>query len=366
MVVAMTVLIGMAAFALDFGRMYLFRSQLQNAGDSAAWAGLMRLMAKDTIFAADTAAAYANRHRVEAGFVNMPPSSAVPGHWDFAARTFTPAAGGDWSLPGNNAVKANVDYVASFTFGRLFGFTTRTVPAHAVAAFGFIGPSRCIRPWAIPYERMLQTLYPASSPGVPYDPTYDLTQADVAALAAMTQADAISLKIAKSSDAYTSGSFWGARLEPVLYADGTTGNPRNGANWYENRIGWPCDNAGMQDLVGPGDWLESEQGNMTGPTRKGVQDLCDLYGGGYTGNGNKDFLCNTPVKIKTTMFDVTDTQCGCGVSISPRGFRVKYIGEFTVLGHDKTDGVIGYFNTMPTTGVIVNTPTPLIKPLLVQ
>lgn len=373
MTVAMVVLIGMAAFALDFGRMYLFRSQLQNAGDSAAWAGLMRLMVKDTIFADDTAAAYANRHKVATGFVSMPVTNAVPGFWNFSARTFTPAAGSDWSLSTNNAVRANVDFTASFVFGRIFGFTTRNVPAQAVAAFGFIGPTRCVRPWAIPYERMLRTLYPSSAPGNPYDPTYNLSQADIAALGALTLADSISLKLTDAGQTYVNGNFYGVQMGPAIYADGTLGNPTGGASRYGTRVGAPCDDPELQHLVGPGDWLAGENGNMQGPTEgnggnPGVHSLCTLFGGGeYSVGGNGEFNCNTPVKVKAAIFDLTDTQCACGVSISPEGYRVKYIGEFTVYGYRKsTSGVIGYFNTMSTSGVIVNTPTPLVKPLLVQ
>jgi hypothetical protein len=138
-------------------------------------------------------------------------------------------------------------------------------------------------------------------------------------------------------------------------------------------VGASCNDPLLQQLVGPGDWLQGENGNMQGPTEgnggnPGIHSLCALYGGGeYSVGGNGEFNCVTPVKVKAAIFDVTDTQCACGVSVSPEGYRVKFIGEFTVYGFRKsTSGVIGYFNTMTSSGVIVNTPTPLKKPLLVQ
>ena len=68
MTVLMTVFIGMAAFALDFGRFYMYRSQLQNAADAASWAGIQRLKINDDpVGALDTAFVYGMWHRVATG-----------------------------------------------------------------------------------------------------------------------------------------------------------------------------------------------------------------------------------------------------------------------------------------------------------
>src|SRR5207249_7738044 len=63
----MTILIGAAAFAVDFGRMYLYRNQLHAATDAAALAAAFRVMqlqppAVRGTDPSDSAVSYAGRH----------------------------------------------------------------------------------------------------------------------------------------------------------------------------------------------------------------------------------------------------------------------------------------------------------------
>jgi hypothetical protein len=346
--------VGIAAVALDFSRMYLFRTQLHTASDAAALAGALRLMNGDAQGASDTAIAYGTSHLVEKASATMVAADVVPGTWDFTSATFTPAPGANWFASENNAVEATARYVAPFTFGRFFGYTTRNRAATSIAALGSIGATDCVRPWAIPYESMLQLLYPGSTPPV----TYDLTASDVTRLRSMTTANEILLKIGDGSTAPVPGAFYGVRLPPARYADGTAGNPGGGASRYRDAISAPCSE--LQQPVGTGDWLQAEQGNMEGPTRDGTAALCGI------GGNPQSFTCSPPVPVKIALWDITDHSVA-----SPNAFRVKYIGAFYVTGFSKgaggsVDGVTGYFQSLVTLGSFNPEPGPLPKPALVR
>lgn len=348
------VFVGIAAVALDFSRMYLFRTQLHTASDAAALAGALRLMNGDPRGAPDTAIAYGTSHLVEKAAATMTATDVVPGTWDFIGSTFTPAPGGDWFAAANNAVEATARYVAPFTFGKFFGFTTRNRAATSIAALGSVGSTWCVRPWAIPYASMLQILYPANTPPV----TYNLTSSDVTRLRSLTMANEILLKVGNASGSPVPGSFYAVRLPPVQYADGTVGNPRGGAGRYRDAIGAPC--GALPEPVGVGDWLQAEQGNMEGPTRDGTAILCGV------GGNPQSFICSPAVPVKIALWDISDASVA-----PPNAFRVKYIGAFYVTGFSKgpsgtLDGVTGYFQSLVTVGSFSPVPGPLPKPALVR
>lgn len=346
--------VGVAAMALDFGRMYLFRTQLHTGADAAAMAGALRLMQGDAVGASDTAIAYGASHPVERTLATMTPADVVPGTWDWQTSTFAPAPGLSWTASTNNAVQATARYTAAFTFGRIFGHFTRARSATSVAAVGSVGATNCVRPWAIPYAEMLRVLYPANTPPV----TYALTAADIALLSSLTQASEILLKIGDASASPVPGSFYAVREPPILYADGTPGNPWQGANDYGAAIGAPCNV--LTQVVAVGDWLQAEQGNMQGPTRAGVAALCGVSG------HPQSFACPTPTTVKIVLWDLNDR----GVA-APNAFRVKYIGVFVVTGFSKgsggsPDGVTGYFQSIATAGTFTPVPGPAKKVALVQ
>ena len=347
-------LVGIAAMALDFGAMYLYRTQLHTSSDAAAMAGALRLLQGDAAGALDTAIAYGVSHPVERANATMTPADVVPGQWDFVAQAFTPAPGGSWLAATNNAVQATARHQAAFTFGRLFGYTTRSRSATSIAALGSVGVTDCVRPFAIPYERMLEVLYPSATPPV----TYNLTAADVTALRTATIANQILLKVGDASASPLPGSFYAVRLPPVLYANGTAGAPWSGANPYRDAISASC--TALTQNVGPGDWLVAEQGNMQGPTRDGIAALC-----GVTGNP-RTFTCSPPAPIKIVLWDISDKSIA-----SPNAFRVKYVGAFYVTGFEagqggSLDGVTGYFHSLASTGTFYPGPGPLPKAALVR
>jgi hypothetical protein len=284
----------------------------------------------------------------------MTPADVIPGEWNPIAQTFTPAPGQNWFAPNVNAVQATARHQAAFTFGRLFGHLTRSRSATSIANVGSVGATYCVRPFAIPYERMLQVLHPINTPPV----TYNLTPSDVVALRTATMANQILLKVGDASLSPAPGAFYAVREPPVLYANGTAGNPWSGAGNYRDAIGASC--SGLPQNIGPGDWLAAEQGNMQGPTRDGIATLCQIPG------NPQSFTCGTPAPIKIVLWDISDKSVA-----SPNAFRVKYVGAFFVTGFTRgtggvADGVTGYFHSLASPGTFNPLPGPLDMVALVR
>lgn len=364
----MVAFIGVAAISLDFSRMYLYRTQLHTATDAGALVGAQRIMRNDYTTADDSAVAYTQNHLVEGTAPAITLGQVVPGYWDFPTASFTPAPGGNWTLTSNNAVQVSATHTANFTFGKFFGFTTSVRSATSIAAVGSVGASNCIKPWAVPYEMLLLSLYPTSSPGNPYNFAYNLTASDVATLSAFTAANNVFLKVGNPAQSPLPGSFYAMREPPFLYANGTLGNPwPPGGNNYANAIAAACDDPLMQHSIGPGDWLQSDQGNTVGPTKQGTAALCGVP-------PSANFICSPPVPIKMGMWDIWSSTATAGTTTAncpPQCFRVKYIGVFVVTGYvtqpgPNNEGVTGYFQTLVTSGAFSPNPSPLKKIALVQ
>ena len=366
--VSLVALVGIMAFAIDFGRMYLYRAQVHVSSDAAALAGTERLMRQDYVNAASTAVAYGLLNQVENVAPTIAAADVEPGAWNFTTRTFTPAVGGSWNAAGNNAVRATSRFTAGYVFGRIFGLNTKLRSATSVAAVGYVGATDCMRPMVLPYQALLDVLFPpAGSQTIATHPVLDT--ADVSKLARMTILNQITLA-GKGNGPLGSGTFGGARLPPIQYADGTVAQPWQGSsgNW-ERGLGATC--AGLLTLmkgadpfaranIGVGDWLAEDEGVATSAQSEGIQDLCNLSGNGGTSpsnpGGNNSFTCNVPVPIKVA---ISSTLTG-------GRFLVKYVGEFAVTGYVKNAGISGYFIGLPAAGQFTPIPSPLKKIALVQ
>jgi Flp pilus assembly protein TadG len=358
----LTLLLASAAAAVDFGRMYVLEAELHTASDAAALAGAERIMAGDilTTAPADTANAYAGRHKVDGHAVTL--TDVSPGKWTFP-NTFTPAT---WATA--NAISVTATYNnAPYYFARIFGLTTQNMKRTSIAAVGSVGKADCVRPWAIPYELMLQALYPTSTP----DPlTYDLTQDDVTRLSVMTSANNVSLKIGSQQGnvQIVNGNFYSVELPPIEYADGSIPSPGpwSGSKNYGDALGDNCkslDSAmasrGGSIDVGVGDWLAPENGNMPNAARDGVQALCHLKGNNYT--------CASPgTRVDAAMWDTVGNApgvSGCG----GKCFHIKYMSVFYVTGWDDAAGAVtGYFKTMAAAGPFTTVPGPVRTIVLVK
>ena len=361
-----TVLIGAAAFAVDFGRMFMYRTQLSSAADAAALAGIWQVLHKAPLpdSAVNQAKSFALRHKVGPDIVSLDDADIRPGRWPLPSGPFTETA---WDDAGLNAIqvatRTRTSATQDFFFGRVLGFNSHTVRDTAVAAWAYVGVTSCVRPVAIPYQSLLNQISPKDADGNPiWDITHDLTPEDVVTLQNAGPADALPLKL--GGDA-TAGNFYLVNLGPYADPNGVLYSPGPsvvGQPVFSDQFGGDCSHSPWS--IHPNDWLQGRTGNADGPTQAGFEELC---GGNITGTGT--FPCN-PVdpekaKIKIALW-ATEDDGFC----KPRCFQVKMVGVFVVTGYTKTssgdDGILGYFSSIPTTGSFTNVPTPITKIGLVK
>ena len=361
----LTVLIGAAAFAVDFGRMFMYRAQLSSAADAAALAGIWQVVHKMPLpdSAVNQAKSYALRHRVGPDNVSLDDADIRPGRWTFPFGPFTETT---WDDPQLHAIqvaaRTRTPATQDFVFGRVLGFNSHTVRDTAVAVWGYVGVTTCVRPVAIPYQSLLNQLYPPNADGTPtMDVSHDLTPEDVSRLQAAGPADAVSLKLGSSS---TAGNFYLLNLGPYADPNQVLYNPGPsvaGQPVFTQQFGGNCSNSPWS--IGPGDWVQGRTGNADGPTQSGFELLC---GASITGTGT--FPCTAPLEqreIKIAMW-ATEDDAVC----TPRCFQVKMVGVFVVTAYSKTpsgdDGIDGYFSSIPTSGSFTDFPTPITKIGLVK
>jgi Flp pilus assembly protein TadG len=356
-----TVLIGAGAFAVDAGQMYRYRAQIHVAADAAALAGVLQMTSIDATKTVDTAQSYAWRHVVGDTTVTLAVADVIPGTWT-PGGGFVAEPSNDFTNVNNDAVKVTTRDTAKYLFARVFGFDKRALTATAVAVRGSVGSATCVRPWAVPYFLLLKALYPTLT----LDPTtFVLGDSDVTRLHQMTSANNIALKVGDTKDGVINGNFYGVELPPVVYANGTIGNPWSGGSNYGSAIGESCASLATRmakqttnPSVSVGDWLAPENGNMQGPTLDGLQTLCSI-------TDKKVYVCNNPVRITVALWDQAGN--APGVSCGGKCFHVKYMGVFYVTQWDDVNkAVVGYFQTMDSDGGFVAAPGPIIKRALVQ
>lgn len=346
------VLMGMAGIAIDYARLYAFKTQLQTAADAAAMAGAVQLVkgpvSNTTVYGSATT--IGGQNLVEQQAANLSPKCI---EWNISTgqRVFPDPL--DCTDSRVNAVRVEADYVAQYSLSRIFGAQNVTLPAYAIAAVGSVGTSTCLKPWAVPYQNILTILGQN-----PNNISYNLTNADVNNL--RNSQTTIAFKISQQGDSalntatgtYFPGNYYAVRYPPLRDANGgtrggTLGNPLSGGNVYSNNISGNC----TAGLVQVGDWLEVENGNMVGPTRQGVAALC-----GQTGN---DFDCNPPIHVQIPIW-AGSTQSGLAE------VQVKYIGAFALTGYHQ-GSVYGYLEAINLpAGGFSGTPGPVTKAILVQ
>ena len=166
--IAMVMLLGFAALAVDLGYLYVVRGELQNAADSGALAGA-QVLYDDPTTPSDVPGAqvYAGANTIAQNYVvqnysektQVTVESIERGHWSFATRTFTPNDSLTpvdlWDvtteeLDANtafiNAVRVKTrrkrdlgGNLPSNFFAKIFGDSRAEVKATAVAYIGFAG-----------------------------------------------------------------------------------------------------------------------------------------------------------------------------------------------------------------------------------
>ncbi len=154
MLVVLVALVGLLAFAslgVDVGLVWAARTQLQNATDAAALAGVASLIQVDPLavtepLARERAMDLASRHRaVHANSLALREGDLEIGSWDLSERQFTPLPGADDPFRVNAMrVTARLDEasgngpVPAF-LSRVVGRESFDVGAQAVAYVGFAG-----------------------------------------------------------------------------------------------------------------------------------------------------------------------------------------------------------------------------------
>jgi len=366
MVGLMSIFVLAAAFAADIGRIYVVKSQLQVAADAAALAAIQAQASGLGIQAADTGRRYVGLHPAM-GRANINSAFAVDsvGSWILGSSTWIPNDDqSDWSIGINaasgeprDAVKVVARDSVPFTFGRFLGFDNHVVSAEAIAVWGSVTASTCVRPWAIPYQKLLEQLWKNRIGPVPSPLTYEMDTQDMADLSHMTYADhPVSLTISDNQDDPFTGpnEFYAVKI-PAAYDSLGNANPTNngGADYRAEIAAQSC--AALKALYPPGtdptiklgDYLTAENGKMLGPTKEGIG-----------GNGNNLGICGTsntcdpPVHIIAALWDAYKAAPGvtngvCSNAASNGCYHVKYLAEFTLIGWDQpTKTVQGYFNLM--------------------
>lgn len=335
--IMMTVMIGMVGTSVDFARMYAFKAQLQVTADAAATAGAVELARSRYANVPTLAMQYARLNHVNGGDTAVVTNASVlPYHYDFATRDSFQTAG--WTDAQTNAVKVIATYNAPYTFAKIFGMTSSALSGQAMAALAYVGATSCLKPWAVSYSAMLNSVPSLAGK----DPaTYKLSAADIQTLAANR----------------TPITFLMDNADPVApgnIAQVIVNDPWNGNFSYKDAITGACSNMPITPGV---TWLNANAGQGAGQSTQSVQDLCGVKGNPAT------FSCNVPVKL--AIWDRTNGLTGANLQ-----FHVAYVGAFVVTGYSKEkvtgQGVVtkdaqitGYFTSMVTDGAISATPTPM-------
>lgn len=390
-------LVAISAIAIDFSRLWALRNELQTSADAAAHAGAIQLNPPNNAGLTPTAVAnYAGLNLAMHGPVAV--DSIELGDWDDVAKTFTPLA------PTTDAVNVVVSREATGLIMSMLGVANPRIKARAVgwANAPVASASGCLKPVAIPFTQMMWRINVFR--GIPNSPdTLGLYRpfdqvADMDALSQMTAAErTFSLKIGSGQvydtlgaltgnyQAVKLGKYWDVDSQAVA-----SPGPNNGANAYRDHMsGVTCHQLKV------GDSLQTETGNMVGPTVCGAWPGAQGCGG-TTGpgicsviRGDKADPLNTQ-QSNTRFGDCEDTAGNPGVDIKAAFYmcrtgcngqstvEVSLLGSFTltkVFPEDSKGGAYrqfsnaeleGIFKPIQDPGTVGPGQTILIRPIIVR
>jgi Flp pilus assembly protein TadG len=284
---ALVVLLGFAALAIDVGVILTARTQLQDAVDAAALAGASGLLTSQTL-ATTRAIGVAGSNDC----LNQPVAlNAV-----------------DVTFPTSSRVQVQGRRLLNLFFARVLGVNTANLTATATAELSPLSGTPGLRPWAIPdlgWVLGQQAILKSGSLGAPA----------------------------------TNPSFYYAVDYPPL----NRGTPIPGANEYRDNIQNGCDGQ-----VFIGDVLKVEPGNMVGPTQQGVNALIALdptaYWNGTAVAGSIFPGFTSPRIVKIPFYDPNFPPLPGRKSITVIGF-----GAFFLEGMSGQD-VVGRFMKITSQG----------------
>lgn len=386
-------LVSVSAISIDFSRLWALRNELQTSADAAAHAGAIQLLPPNNAgTTVSVATSYANSNLAMAGTVTV--DSVVLGDWDDVLKTFTPGA------PHTDAVNVVVSRQSTGLIMKMMGVAAPRLKARAIgwADAPINNSAGCIKPIAVPFTQLMWRLN--IERGISNTPDtlgmyrrFDAV-ADMAALANMTAAErTFSLKIGSGQVFDTLGQMSGNYQAVKLpkYWDKSTGaiaspGPDNGADAYKNHMSGSTCNSLMV-----GDSLETQTGNMVGPT------ICGMIGNAYCNSAGGAGVCatipgatdNTPVTA-STFGQCRDAAGNVGVDIKAAFYKcssscggsskveVSLLGSFTLThaypasskknqtpAFDNAE-IVGIFKPVSDPGTVGPGSTTLVKPILVK
>lgn len=260
--------------AVDVGMLMVARTQAQSAADAGALAGAVALVFDDFNDRSDTGPAKQSAIAAAGSSLNLVMNSQV---------SVLPA---DVTFPALEKVRVVVNRTSargnpvSTFLAPMIGIDSVDVGAVAVAEVVPANAATCIKPWAVP-DKWLEKQTPAWDPddeinmycetgpckGDPLANPDIYKDIDQGADYTGYKPDPLGpdygrqvlLKPGSPHQAINSSHFF-----PIALTGGT------GANWYRDNI------AGCWDGIAEiGFMMDTEPGNMTGPTTQGVQELID-------------------------------------------------------------------------------------------
>jgi hypothetical protein len=344
LIVMLAALLGILSVVIDTSRIMALKAEMQTAVDAGALAGVMALSDGAGDGSRQVAIDYALRNFAEAEGVVVLPEDVTFGIWDRWNWTFNPlpsAAGAD--AIDVQARRGVVNYLAW-----ILGIPRSGAWARATAwAAAPVSEAPCVKPWALPEELL----------DLNNDNTVDDWEVDEAI------GDEFTLKsaVGGNADSLTSSglpSFFYPVVLPPFW-DATTQDyvdpaPQGGAAPYRENIS-TC----LGELVGVGDSLLVEPGNMPGPTVQGATDLCaaviDTYC--YDADGN------IGVKIIAGFWD-SDVD-----PIGRSAVEVATLAAFRltrVYSQGQHGVIVGIFEEMVTTGAVGPGGSTAVKIILVR
>lgn len=261
--ITLVVLAGFGAFAVDLGYLKWKRGQMQAAADAGALAGAAALLSFGT-----------NTNQITAEAVAYGQANVLSNdHPGMAVR--------DQDVTVNTGSLGFVEVTAGLTAGRgnavalflgpVLGKNIADVSATSRAALYCATNSHCLKPWTIPTKF---TWNDNADPEKKYNGNGKLdtkSPLEMATVAVQGYSDSdvgtqVVLKQGDPHDTIAPGEF-----NPIDFPPANKGTPVPGGDEYRTNIAG-CTGSSNTD-VGVGDWLKTEPGNMTGPTKQGVQDL---------------------------------------------------------------------------------------------
>lgn len=260
-------LMGVAALALDAGRGYLARMELQDAVDAAALAGAAELPG-DPAAAVEVAREYAARHGLDPAAVQVEVMTASE------ARGQAPEPGEPLSVV---RVSATVD--PGTTFARIWSVESMPVAARAEAAVGPLAGARGVVPLGV-------------------------------ADGDFVVGERYALKLAGGSGEH--GNFHALALGG------------RGARNYEEKLA-----RGWEQVLRVGDHLETEPGNMSGPTRRAIEERLARARPGET---FEDFAPDSPRLLLVPVVDFSAVHGRDEVTVL--GFAYFFLEDYTGQGSD--------------------------------